>query len=65
MIAAFVAIAVIAAALDLFLNAGEEQGLVPDEWDPDRAAPFVANFLVVAASRRPSRSSRTAGLASP
>ena len=22
---------------------------MPDEWDPDRAAPFVANFLVVAA----------------
>jgi hypothetical protein len=28
-------------------NASEEQGLVPDEWDPDRAAPFVAFFLAV------------------
>jgi membrane protease YdiL (CAAX protease family) len=25
----------------------EEQGLVPDEWDPSRAAPFVAFFLAV------------------
>jgi membrane protease YdiL (CAAX protease family) len=25
----------------------EEQGLVPDEWDPDRVAPFVAFFLAV------------------
>jgi membrane protease YdiL (CAAX protease family) len=25
----------------------EEQGLVPDEWDPSRAAPFVAFFLGV------------------
>ena len=28
-------------------DATEEQGLVPDEWDPDRAAPFVAFFLAV------------------
>lgn len=28
-------------------DASEEQGLVPDEWDPDRAAPFVAFFLAV------------------
>jgi membrane protease YdiL (CAAX protease family) len=25
----------------------EEQGLVPDEWDPNRAAPFIAFFLAV------------------
>ena len=30
------------------LEAGEEQGLVPDGWDSSRAAPFVANFVVVA-----------------
>ena len=48
-VAAFLAIAAIASALGLVLDAGEEQGLVPREWDPDRAAPFVANFLVVAA----------------
>ena len=32
----------------LFLKAGEEQGLVPEGWDSSRAAPFVANFVVVA-----------------
>jgi hypothetical protein len=37
-----------AALLGLVLDAGEEQGLVPDHWDASRAAPFVANFLVVA-----------------
>jgi membrane protease YdiL (CAAX protease family) len=46
--AAYVAIMVIATALNTVLEAGEEQGLVPEEWDADRAAPFVANFLVVA-----------------
>ncbi len=45
----FVAIAVVASVLNLVLEAGEEQGLVPEEWDPDRAAPFLANFVVVAA----------------
>lgn len=45
---ALVAIWVIGAVLDLFLKAGEEQGLVPPDWDPDRAAPFAANFVVVA-----------------
>ena len=33
--------------LNLFLKAGDEQGLVPDGWDGSRAAPFVANFVVV------------------
>jgi hypothetical protein len=47
--AALVTIAVIASLLNLVLQAGEEQGLVPDEWDSSRAAPFVANFVVVAA----------------
>lgn len=28
-------------------DASEEQGLVPDEWDPERAAPFIAFFLAV------------------
>ena len=28
-------------------DATEEQGLVPDEWDPSRAAPFIAFFLMV------------------
>ena len=47
-VAALVAIWVIGAILNIFLKAGEEQGLVPDGWDADRAAPFVANFVVVA-----------------
>lgn len=34
--------------LNFALEAGKEQGLVPDGWDGSRAAPFVANFLVVA-----------------
>ena len=38
----------IAYVLGLFLDAGEEQGLVPEEWDGTRWAPFAANFLVVA-----------------
>jgi membrane protease YdiL (CAAX protease family) len=48
-VAGLVAIWVIGAILNIFLKAGEEQGLVPDSWDSSRAAPFVANFVVVAA----------------
>ena len=47
-VAALVSIWVIGAILNIFLKAGEEQGLVPDGWDSSRAAPFVANFVVVA-----------------
>lgn len=46
--AALVAVWVAAGILNPFLEAGEEQGLVPDGWDSSRAAPFAANFLVVA-----------------
>ena len=46
--AALVAIWIVGFVLNFFLEAGEEQGLVPDEWDASRAAPFVANFVVVA-----------------
>jgi membrane protease YdiL (CAAX protease family) len=42
-----VTIWVVAAALSPFLDAGDEQGLVPKEWDSSRWAPFVANALVV------------------
>ena len=42
-----VAIWVVAAGLGLFLDAGDEQGLVPDEWDGSRWAPFLANAVVV------------------
>lgn len=38
----------LSAILSPLLHPGEEQGLVPKTWHPDRAAPFVANFLVVA-----------------
>lgn len=48
MLLALVAIWVIGAALDTFLKAGEEQGLVPPDWESDRAVPFAANFVVVA-----------------
>lgn len=47
-LAALVAIWVVGFLLNFVLDAGEEQGLVPDGWDPDRAAEFVANFVVVA-----------------
>ena len=36
------------AALSPFLDATEEQGLVPDEWDSSRAGAFAAFFVVVA-----------------
>ncbi len=36
------------AALNVFLEAGEEQGLVPDGWDSSRAGAFIANFVVIA-----------------
>ena len=45
----YVTVIVIGVVLNQFLKAGEEQGLVPEEWDSARAAPFVANFLVVVA----------------
>jgi len=41
-------IVVTTAVLSRFLDAGDEQGLVPKGWDSSRAAPFVANFVVVA-----------------
>jgi len=43
-----VGIYVVAAIVAQFLDPGEEQGLVPEEWDPDRLAPFAANFVVIA-----------------
>jgi CAAX protease family protein len=47
-VAAYVGIAVLTVLLNLVLKAGEEQGLVPKEWDSSHAAPFIANFAVVA-----------------
>lgn len=45
----FVVIVVVAGVLGaLGLDAGDEQGLVPKEWEAGRAAPFLANFVVIA-----------------
>ncbi|MFO7572385.1 MAG: type II CAAX endopeptidase family protein [Gaiellaceae bacterium] len=44
---ALIAIWAAAAALSPLLNAGDEQGLVPKEWDPDRAGAFAAFFVSV------------------
>jgi uncharacterized protein len=46
--AALVAIWVVGAALSPVLNAGEEQGFVPEEWEPDKVLAFAANAVVVA-----------------
>jgi membrane protease YdiL (CAAX protease family) len=46
--AIFVLVLIVGAALDPFLDAGEEQGLTPSSWDSDRAAAFAANAFVVA-----------------
>ena len=46
--AAFTAIIIVSAILSRFLDAGDEQGLVPKSWDSSRAAPFIANAIVVA-----------------
>lgn len=35
-------------ALEPVLQGGEEQGLTPSGWQPNRAAGFVANFVVIA-----------------
>jgi len=43
-----VVIFLVSAALDPFLDAGEEQGLTPDGWDPDRAKQYAASFVAVA-----------------
>ena len=47
-LAVFVLVLIAGAALDPFLDAGEEQGLTPSGWDSSRAAAFAANVIVVA-----------------
>ena len=44
---AFGVILATAGLLGQVLDAGNEQGLVPDAWDSSRAIPFLANALVV------------------
>ena len=46
--AVFVALLVALQLLDLVLHAGDEQGLVPKEWDSSRAGAYLANLVVVA-----------------
>jgi membrane protease YdiL (CAAX protease family) len=43
----FVAIIVVNAVLNPFLNAGKEQGIVTKHWEPSHAGAFAANFAVV------------------
>ena len=38
----------VSALLDQVANAGEEQGLTPDRWDPSRAGAYAASFVAVA-----------------
>jgi|SRR5919108_1902480 membrane protease YdiL (CAAX protease family) len=47
-LAVFAIMLVLGAVLDPFLDAGEEQGLTPDEWESNRAGAFAANAVVVA-----------------
>jgi membrane protease YdiL (CAAX protease family) len=42
MVGGLVAIFALSGALSPFLNAGEEQGIVPEEWNPDRIGAFLA-----------------------
>jgi len=44
---ALAAVSAVNVGLGQFLNAGKEQGLVPDRWEPSHAGAFAANFLVV------------------
>ena len=43
----FAGMLLLSAILSPFLDAGEEQGLAPDRWQPDRAGAFAANAIVV------------------
>jgi membrane protease YdiL (CAAX protease family) len=46
---AIVAIFVAAYVIGLFLDAGRDQGLTPEHWEPSRAGQYAANFVVIAA----------------
>lgn len=46
-VAVAVASLIVAVISEPFLHGGEEQGLDPGSWQPDRAGAFVANALVV------------------
>jgi hypothetical protein len=42
-----IGVLVIAAALEPFLHGGQEQGLAPEDWQPDREGAFLVNGIVV------------------
>jgi membrane protease YdiL (CAAX protease family) len=46
---AFVAVYVTSGIVSAYSDPGKEQGLTPSEWDPQRATPFVINFIVFVA----------------
>jgi membrane protease YdiL (CAAX protease family) len=48
-IAVLVVVFTVGGVLEPYADPGEEQGLLPERWDPDRAAPFAANYLLVTA----------------
>ena len=47
-IALVVFILVTVPILEGYLHGGEEQGLAPDGWDPDRARPYLVNAVMIA-----------------
>jgi hypothetical protein len=47
-IALIVFILVTVPILESYLHGGEEQGLAPDGWDPDRAQPYLVNAVMIA-----------------
>ena len=47
-IALVVAILVVIPILESQLHGGEEQGLAPDGWDPDRANAYIVNAVMIA-----------------
>lgn len=47
-LAAYVVIFVGAGLILIALDARDEQGLTPDDWEPDKLGPYLANFVAVA-----------------
>lgn len=47
-VAILVAMMIIGVIVGQFLDPAEEQGLLPDRWEPERAAAFAVNALVIA-----------------
>ena len=47
MVAVFLGVFLVSFVVDLFADPRAEQGLIPERWDASRAAPFVANALLV------------------